>query len=55
MYEMLPEIEYEGNYQVPISPFVNSIVFCSTLVGCGKLSKFKVVPVTAKFENRWSR
>ena len=49
MYEMLPEIEYEDNYQVPISPFVTSILLCSILVGRGKFSKFKVGPVTAKF------
>ena len=51
MYEMLPEIVNEGNYQVPITPFVTSILFFPTLVGRGKFSKFKVGPVTAKFED----
>ena len=54
MCETLPENEYEGNYQVPVSPFVNSILFCSTLVGHGEFSKFKMDPVTAEIENRYS-
>ena len=51
MHEMLPGIEYEGNYRGPISPFVTTFLFCTSLVGRGKLSKFNVGPVTAKFEN----
>ena len=46
MREMLPEIEYEGNYEVPLSPFVTSIFFWFILVGHGNFSNFKLGPVT---------
>ena len=51
MYEVLAEIEYEGDYQVPISPFVTSILFAPLWWVAENFQSLRWGPITAKFEN----